>query len=266
VLVTVLSGTGYSPGSPSNATVTIADDEPHVTIAATTPTGSEPSTAGVFTVTRTGSTASAVTVNYTVGGTALADSDYTALSGSVVISAGSSTATISVLTKDDNTAEVDETVIVTISDSSLYQADAPREATVIIQDNEARVFIEAVDADMAEPSNTGTFKITRVGSTSGSLVVNYSTGGTAVSGTDYTALSGSATIPNGSSTVIVTVSPANDSVAEPDDTLIITLEAGSGYVTQSPQSATLTIHDDEPNVTITTATSRRSRAPMDISR
>jgi hypothetical protein len=36
-----------------------------------------------FSVSRTGSTASALTVNYTVGGTAIAGSDYQALSGSV---------------------------------------------------------------------------------------------------------------------------------------------------------------------------------------
>jgi hypothetical protein len=63
------------------------DDEPEVTIAATAG-ASEPNVDGVFTVTRTGDTTADLTVNYTVGGTATADADYAALSGSVTIPAG----------------------------------------------------------------------------------------------------------------------------------------------------------------------------------
>ena len=45
-------------------------------------------TTGQYTVTRTGATTAALTVGYTVSGTATAGSDYPALSGSVTIPAG----------------------------------------------------------------------------------------------------------------------------------------------------------------------------------
>src|SRR3989442_6835941 len=48
---------------------------------------------GTFTVSRSGSTATALTVNYTLGGTADNTSDYQTLPTSVTIGAGASTAT-----------------------------------------------------------------------------------------------------------------------------------------------------------------------------
>jgi len=55
------------------------------------------------------------TVSYTVGGTASAGSDYTALSGSVIVLAGNTTALIPVDVQDDPTVEGTETVIVTLT-------------------------------------------------------------------------------------------------------------------------------------------------------
>jgi hypothetical protein len=84
VVVILASGAGYTVGSPSSATVTIKDDDtpPVVTVVASDPTAGEPGSGqgtGTFTFSRTGSTASALTVNYTVAGTATSGIDYTAL-------------------------------------------------------------------------------------------------------------------------------------------------------------------------------------------
>ena len=88
----------FADGSTATASVSIgAPALPTVTVAATDANAAE---AGLpirsFTVTRTGATTAALTVNYTVGGTATAGTDYQALSGSVVIAAGSASATITV--------------------------------------------------------------------------------------------------------------------------------------------------------------------------
>ena len=88
-------------------------------------------------VSRTGSTAAALTVNYTVGGTATAGADYTALSGNVVIPAGSASATITVTPVDDTVSEGDETVVVTLSSSASYNVGSPSAATVTIADDDA---------------------------------------------------------------------------------------------------------------------------------
>ncbi len=109
------------------------DLRPTVTITATDNTATEnPLTTGYFTVTRTGSTTSALTVNYNVSGTATAGSDYNALSGSVTIPAGSTSATITVTPINDAAVESDETVIVTLTTNSAYNRGSPYSATVTI--------------------------------------------------------------------------------------------------------------------------------------
>ena len=105
----------YNAKDAGTVNVVNVDNEPEVTITATTPTAAEPSTNGVFTVTRTGSTVGSLVVNYTVGGTATAGSDYTTLTGTVTIPNGSATATITVAVIDDPIADPGETVIVTLT-------------------------------------------------------------------------------------------------------------------------------------------------------
>ena len=96
---------------------TTSDDvaaSPSVSVAATDATAAEaPLSTGTFTVTRTGATTAALTVAYTVGGTATAGSDYTALTGSVSIPAGCSLGGLITVTPITMVVEANETVILT---------------------------------------------------------------------------------------------------------------------------------------------------------
>ena len=136
MVATLSASAAYTVGTPGSGTVTIVSDDvalPTVTLAATTGTATEAGAVpGVFTVTRTGSTAAALTVSYTVGGTATAGSDYTALSGSVTIAAGAASATIAVTPQNDTAVEVDETVVATLSASAAYTVGTPSSGTVTI--------------------------------------------------------------------------------------------------------------------------------------
>lgn len=87
---------------------------------------------GVFTITRTGSTNTPLTVQYSVAGTAAVDSDYVALSGAVTIPPGSSVATIAVTPIDDMVSESDESVILTIDADIAYTVGSTSSATVTI--------------------------------------------------------------------------------------------------------------------------------------
>jgi hypothetical protein len=110
---------------------------PVVSIAATDPDASEPgSNTGTFTVSRTGSTGSALTVNYAISGTATNGGDYQMLTGTVQIPAGQVSAPIVVTPIDDPNPEPTETVIVTITSGS-YTIGDPSQATVNIADNDA---------------------------------------------------------------------------------------------------------------------------------
>ena len=105
-----------------------------VSISAVTPNASEAGlVAGEFRVTRAGKL-SPVTVNYTVGGTAVAGSDYVALSGSVTLPIGVNSATITVTPLTDAAVEGSETVIATLSASGAYTIGFPGMAAVLISE------------------------------------------------------------------------------------------------------------------------------------
>ncbi|HZX48578.1 MAG TPA: DUF1566 domain-containing protein [Nitrospirota bacterium] len=114
----------------------------------------------------------------------------------------------------------------------------------------AAVTITATDANAAEPSDTGTYQVTRSGSTSSSLTVYYSTSGTATAGSDYNPLYGSVAIPAGYTSATITVTPVNDTAVEGDETVIVTLNANAAYTLGSPGSATVTIADYDSGCTV----------------
>ena len=107
----------------ASTTTNITDaDTALVSIAATTP-ASEPGTDGQFTVTMTNPSATNTVLSYSIGGTASSGADYTALSGTVTILAGATTATIDVPVLDDLVDEVLETVVVTLTGVTAGDAD-----------------------------------------------------------------------------------------------------------------------------------------------
>ena len=142
MIVTLSANAAYTVGAPASGTVTIVDDEPPlpvVTIAVTDGTATENNAAdtGVFTVSRTGSTAAALTVNYTVSGTATNGTDYQTLTGDCDDSNELRAARRSRWSPiDDNLAEGNETVIVTLSANAAYTVGAPSSGTVTIVDDE----------------------------------------------------------------------------------------------------------------------------------
>ena len=98
----------------------------------------------------------------------------------------------------------------------------------------AVVSVAATDATAAEPGagsggNPGVFTVTRAGGTAASLLVRYTLSGTATNFTDYNMLNGTVTIPAGRSFATVRVTPKNDVVGEPTETVVLTLAEGAGY-------------------------------------
>jgi len=91
---------------------------------------------GRLIVRRTGPTSKALTVKYTVGGTATPGTDYKSLPGSVIIPAGASFKLITVIPIGDSEIEEDESVTVKLSRSRNYNVRAQGAATVAIMDND----------------------------------------------------------------------------------------------------------------------------------
>ncbi|WP_440106338.1 beta strand repeat-containing protein [Acidovorax sp. BL-A-41-H1] len=99
-----------------------------------------------------------------------------------------------------------------------------------------------------------TYTVTRSLNLSSPTVVNITTSGTATSGTDFTGGVATVTIPAGATTATIVIDPAVDGTVEPDETVILTVAAGTGYTVGAPSSATGTIlNDDVPSATISVA-------------
>jgi len=94
-------------------------------------------------------------------------------------------------------------------------------------------------------ATNATFTVTRSLNLSSATTVNLTTTGTATAGTDFSGNVATVTIPAGATTATVTIDPAVDSVVEPDETVTLTVAAGTGYTVGAPASATTTIQNDD---------------------
>jgi len=93
------------------------------------------------------------------------------------------------------------------------------------------------------------------------MTVNYAISGSATFVTDYTqqtagtfnGSTGTVTFGFGQTTAIVYIDPKQDSIIEPNETVTLTLTPGSNYVPAIPNIATVTIIDDDINVSVAAA-------------
>lgn len=262
VVVTVLAATGYRVGSPASATVTITSEDGQngptsVSVTASDPGAAEfPANAGQFTLTRTGSTASPVTVYYALGGTATSGVDYSTMPRPVTIPAGSSSVPLAVNPIDDPGFEGTETVTLRVTAATGYMVGSPSIATVSITDDDPKpqVSVTAADPHGAEsPRDFGLYRFDRYGDTSATLTVHYTLSGTTTNGEDYETLSGVIVIPAGRTISTLLLKPLDDLKGGPSgETVVLTLLAGTGYDISAPISATVTItnNDAPPPVTV----------------
>jgi Secretion system C-terminal sorting domain/Calx-beta domain len=119
--------------------------------------------------------------------------------------------------------------------------------------------ITASPASANENSGTGmVYTFTLSANATSNLTINYTVGGSAVFSSDYTqsgaasfnATSGTVTIPSGSSSASITLTPVGDGTLEANEAITLTLSTGTGYDVGSPGAASTTIVNDD-TLTIT---------------
>ncbi|HMP83803.1 MAG TPA: Calx-beta domain-containing protein, partial [Verrucomicrobiota bacterium] len=271
--LTLISAPGGKIVAPSTAIITILDANtnglPTVWVSATNqPYAVEGGDSGTFVFSRTGDTAQSLTVYLNTAGSAVSGGDYTPLPASVVIPVGQNSVNIPVNPVDDPAVEGDETVVASLIVHDTYRVLYPGTATVTIQDNDQSVRIDAADFDASEPGNdVGEFIFTRFGTTNAPLQVFFDITGSAANGVDYAGIPGSVTIPAGSLTTGLIITPLDDALVEGLETVTLTLQASAAYTVGSPTAATVTIRDDEPVVGLVSNMDRLSegaRVPATI--
>jgi uncharacterized protein (DUF1800 family) len=75
--------------------------------------------------------------------------------------------------------------------------------------------------------------------------VSYTVSGTATPGTDYKSLLGTVTIPDGALSATIVITPVEDSLAEPTETVTLSLLPDPRYTIAAPASATVSIQDND---------------------
>ena len=117
------------------------------------------------------------------------------------------------------------------------------------------VSVVATDNVATEAGPTAaTLTFSRVGDTTKSLTVSYAISGTATSGSDFTSLGTSVSIPAGAATITKTVAALQDTLQEQDETIVATIKSSANYVIGAPTAATVTLtSDDAITQTVTVA-------------
>jgi hypothetical protein len=243
--------------APSTATITILDANtnnlPTVVLTATNqPNAVEGGANGSFVLTRTGPTTNPLTVYLSTSGAATSGVDYTALPDPITFAIGQSTLPLAIAATDDATIEGEETIIVALTTRDTYRVAHPGTVTATIQDNDQSVWIDVSDFDAAEPGlDRGEFVFTRFGTTNTPVQVFFTISGTAGNGSDYVSISNSFTIPAGSLTASLPITPLDDALFESREPVTLTLQANAAYTIATPNAATVLIRDDEPTVSLT---------------
>ena len=249
---------GVSLGAAAaTATVTIKDDDSimaSVTADAETVNEGE---AAQFTVTLSGATSTApVVVTYTLGGTATADEDYTAPDEprELTITAGATSTTLSIRTTSDSVLDRGETLIVTLTGArtaGTVTVDSTVAKTTITDSGTAMVSV--ADARATEGDDVE-FTVTLSMAAGSDTVLGWTTD--PATSDDYTAVTaGTLTISAGDTTGTLTVSTAEDLLAEADETFTVTITGTTlpSGVTLGTATAAGTIEDDDTLTAAVTA-------------
>ena len=233
------------------------DDSASIAISDVTITeGNSGTTNAVFTVTLSNAVDTAVTVNYaTANGTATTtDNDYTAIAATpLIFNAGETSKTITVAVNGDNQVESNETFFVNLSNlqtngRNVTLADNQGQGTILNDDTSVTLAVSPSSVTEDGTSNL-IYTFTRSGVTSNALTVNYSIGGTATNGTDYASIPTGVTFAANLATATVTINPTADTIVESNETVILTLAAGTGYTIGTTTPVTGTINNDDTSVT-----------------
>ena len=225
-------------------------------------------TPSIFTITRTGSTAAAVTVNYSLAGSAIAGVDYSlpsgysTSSGSVTIAAGATSVNVNVPTIDNANQDGLRQIRLTLQTTPSYTLNPLATYDIAtLTDNDAPLVPELSVADVSVvEGNTGTktvaFTLRLSQATTRDVSFNYAfRAGTATmgssSGSDFNSIgaaAGTYTIVAGVSQINLSAVVAGDTTVETDENFFLDLSTASGLTFRGGGSAltgTATIVNDD---------------------
>jgi Ca2+-binding RTX toxin-like protein len=247
--------------SKATGTGTILNDESGISVSVSDgDAGEANNNNGQFLLTRSGELTNAVTVNYTLSGTATAGLDYQARSGTATFAANRATVAIDLTVLDDTIFEgaTPETVTLTVAPSINYVVSSANSGTIDLIDNDPRPTISVSNIAIAE-GNTGTtnagFTVSLSNASVETVTVNLSTqdGTATVANNDYQAVTNQlVTFAPGQTSQVVNVAVNGDLTFEANETFSAMLSnASNGVVSSTAATGTGTINNDDlPTISV----------------
>ncbi|MEY3046229.1 MAG: hypothetical protein RL242_3071, partial [Pseudomonadota bacterium] len=261
-IVSVSGGEGVAEAGTQQDIVTITDDEgtPAVTLSTSASSFTENAADPAITLTLSMTIASTdnTTIQLSTSGTATGGgTDYSLTNRTLVIPAGSTSMTTTILTNDDPYYDDGETIIVEISSVSGSTAaeSGNQSETITINDDEAQPTVSLmVGADnITEATGTGdntTVTATLSYANSSAVLVSLSLSGSATQGigNDYTIDNTTIEIPAGSLNANTTLRSQDDLIDDDAESIIIDISSVSGgdsAAENAIQQKTVTIIDND---------------------
>ena len=183
--------------------------------------------------------------------------DYTATSGTLTFPAGTTSQPVPVTILGDSVYEGSETVLVTLSSPvGAVLADTTGVVTIANDDPEPPIVSIASTSATEGPGASAAFTVSLSWPSSATVSATYTTvGGTAASGLDFTAGTGSVSFPPGSTSQLVSVPVVNDALDEDDEAFTVTLSAPiNGTLGTATGTGTIVDDDAPPALSVTGVT------------
>lgn len=203
------------------------------------------STVATLTVVLSGPSNEAVSIDYgTADDTAVAGSDYQAVSGTLNFNPGEISKTIEIPIVDDGINEGDEAFKVSLS-NPVGVALANESAIVNITNDDLPPELSINSIEVAEASGTGSVTVSLSAPSSFPVTVDFATvDGEAVAGSDYQAQSGTLTFAPGETSKTIAVEIINDSLTELTEAFQVEL-SNSSRATIVNSAGVITVTDDD---------------------
>jgi len=175
----------------------------------------------VFQVRLSTASGKTISVDYaTTNGTATAGSDYLSANGTLTFTPGTIFQTVAVRVNGDDLVEPDETVLVNLSNLANATIGRGQGVGKILND-EALPSLTVTDASVTEGDSGTTnavFTVLLSIASSQTVTVDFATSdGTAMTGSDYLAVSRTLSFPPGTTTTNVSVQVIGGTIQEPDE-------------------------------------------------
>jgi uncharacterized protein YcfL len=254
VVFTLQKPANASLGSDDTHTLTIANDSggpPIVSFSSASSSVKESEGSTTVTVMMDRASSQAVTVGYSLGGTATQGADYEASPSSLTFASGETRKTITVSGLADGADEgsASETVVFTLQNPSNAILGSGTTHTLTITNDSAGppiVSFSASSSAVRESAGSTTVAVMMDRALSEPVNVGYTLGGTATQGADYSASPSSLTFASGETSKVITISGladgANDTSAT--ETIVLTLQKPSNALLGSRTQHTVSVTND----------------------